>query len=280
MLYKKPHGMTYTDMCIWIDNNAYREDLTDNEKNTIFEYLYHLAKMLAIKGKFFNKSHYYEDFAIYMASELFMRLFNPKQFELDRDGNPRLTKIKSILNYMKGIISHRKIVFEAEHYSQIMSQDEINIDEQPEYTFQSILQDSIDELELVEFDSCLRDACKTIKNFLRKTPYKDNKLLSHNIYISCLLSFLNSITLSHEDMERIKSIKTASVADTYIDNCFEKENKNFTVLYHLPQDMNNYIHVLTKEAKHAVAKDLSIDCHTEITSNTGLQSLTLHELNI
>ena len=266
-------------MCIFIDKNIYREDITDTEKNTVFEYLYHLAKMLSVKGRFFNRSHYYEDFALYVASELFMRLTNQKQFEYDSDGNPKMEKIRSVLNYMKGILVCKKITFESEFYSQILSKDDV-IETHPEYTFQSVLKDSVDELELIEFDACLRDACKTIRNFLSRIPFKNDRIMMQNIYISCLLSFLNSITLSHSDVRKIKDTKTVSIADGLIDECFAKENVDFSLTYHLPKNMKSYIHVLTKEAKHAVAKDISIDSHCCVTSNTGFEALTLHELNI
>ena len=40
----KPKGLKYTDMCIYIDKNAYTDN-PDDEK--IFQYLYHLVSMLA-----------------------------------------------------------------------------------------------------------------------------------------------------------------------------------------------------------------------------------------
>ena len=48
-MYNKPKSLSYTDICIWIDNNAYA-DSCDDEK--LFEYLYYLTGMLAWKRKF------------------------------------------------------------------------------------------------------------------------------------------------------------------------------------------------------------------------------------
>ena len=91
--------MKYTDMCIYIDKNVYRDDLTEDETNTIFEYLFHIAKMLAYKAKYFNKAEYYDDFALYFASSVYFRLTNKKQFEIEPETNePKLTQVKSVLN--------------------------------------------------------------------------------------------------------------------------------------------------------------------------------------
>ena len=75
--YKKPNNVTYTQMCIWIDANAYKEDCNEE---LLFEYLYHISRMLAYKRRFFDRADYYDDFAIFMATRIFMRLKNKKQF--------------------------------------------------------------------------------------------------------------------------------------------------------------------------------------------------------
>ena len=47
MLYRKPENLKFVDMCIWIDNNAYRQDLSEQEQEQLYEYIYHVTKMLA-----------------------------------------------------------------------------------------------------------------------------------------------------------------------------------------------------------------------------------------
>ena len=60
MIYKKPKGVKYTDMAIYIDNHIYSEDCDDD---LVFQYLYHLVNMFAYKHKFFNRAEYYDDFS-------------------------------------------------------------------------------------------------------------------------------------------------------------------------------------------------------------------------
>ena len=81
MMYEKPKDVTYTQMAIYIDQHAYDENQSEEKDNLIFEYLYHLIEMLAYKAKFFTRNQYYNDFALYVASSVFMRLKNPKQFQ-------------------------------------------------------------------------------------------------------------------------------------------------------------------------------------------------------
>ena len=79
MTFIRPKDVTYTDMCIYIDNNIY----TDNyDVNTVYEYLYHIIFMLAKQSQLFNKHKYYDSFAIFGASRVYFRLTNKKQFEL------------------------------------------------------------------------------------------------------------------------------------------------------------------------------------------------------
>lgn len=161
-------------MCIYIDNNVYREDLTDAENTLIFEYLAQIVNMLAHKYKYFNKNAYYEDFALYMATELYLRLKNPKQFKFDKNGKPQLPRIKSILNYAKKTLYPRKVDFEQKHYSQVLSPKSSNdgAEYQIDYSFSDKLIETVDDMRLSDFNMYLEDITKTLKAFLKKIPYK------------------------------------------------------------------------------------------------------------
>ena len=66
MFYSKPKDVTYTGMAIFIDNHPlFNVDIIDPElENKIFEYLYHLSYMLAVKKCFFEKAKDYDDFSL------------------------------------------------------------------------------------------------------------------------------------------------------------------------------------------------------------------------
>ena len=272
MLYKKPKDVRYVDMAIWCDENMYKEDVDENQ---LFEYLWHLSLMLARKGRYFSKAQYYEDFATYVATSLFLRIKNTKQF----DNTFKMQKIKSILNFLKSIIHYKKIDFEQEYYSQVISQplpeDDV-VEYDVEYSFADRISESVDELSRVEFDLCLHDIVKTIRNFLVRIPYRKDKIVWQNIYISCLLTLLNKIVIDSRDLVKIQNLKYKDIIDSMQDIW---ANQSEVILYHLDDNMENYIRILVREIQHVVANDLSTYLRTYIPSNSGMQYIALSEIN-
>lgn len=280
MLYELP-DVRYVDMCIYIDKHAYDENPTEEVENTIFQYLYFLCHMFASKGQFFDKTEYYDDFSIYAATQLFMRLRNPKQFEFKDSGERKVRLVKSILNYIKKTIDPLRIDFQQLHYSQIYQEDDTSDVPQvaSEYCFCDMMSDQIDALSMVDFNCCLGDIIRTTKVFLKQIPYYSDKKLWNNIYISCLLSFLNSVTLSEKDKQRLGKLKRDyRDREAYMDRLYMKEADDSTILFHLDESMHDYITVLTRELKHAIAKDLSISTDTYISGNSGIRVLIEQEL--
>ena len=279
MLYEKPKDIRYVDMCIYIDENVYRKDLTEDEDETIFKYLCILVEMLAKKQSFFKSQKQYEDFSIYVATSVFMRLKNKKQFEIDDKGNYKLKQIKSVLNYLKAILYPRKVNFEQMTYSQVdtIYEEEIT-DCTSGYTFSNQLSDITYELNLCEYISCLSDIIGTIRYFLKDIPYYSDKVVWNNIYISCMLTFLNSITLSKNNIHRLRRNDLKKELQYYqIDEMYEKES-NKVILYHLDESMFNYIHVLTKQIKNIMCKDLSEIIHEEVSVGSNQVAMMREEL--
>jgi len=283
-LFKKPNNVRYVDMCIYIDNNIYRDNLTEEEQNTIYEYLYHLANMLARKANYFNQSQYYEDFAAYFASNVYFRLTNPKQFQIDPEtGEPKLTKIKSVLNYMKNVLYLRKIEFEQEFYSQVLSpsMEDTVVTYDMQYTFADKLSESIEDISSLDFDLCLSDICKTAKNFLKRIPYKTNKTVWNNIYLSCLLTLLNILTLPNKTIERINNLKyDIHNRPKAVDNLYKDSPENLVILYHLDDSMRDYIWVLVQEIRHLMAKDLSLTLKTYVPVTSTMNAMALADINL
>lgn len=276
MIFVKPNNLKYTTMCIWIDEHAYTDDC-DDEK--LFEYLYYIAIMLAHKGKYFKKAKDYEDFAIYMASQTFFRLKNPKQFQLKSDGTYRMKQVKSVLNYMKSTIYPRKVDFQQQYYSQTNVITE-STDYYTEYSFADKLTNSIDALTAKEFELCLDDVVKTCKGVISSIPQEKNTAELQNIYVSCLLTFLNSITLTNFDKNRIKrySKNTSNKIDALVD-LYKAESNQAPILFHLDENMSDYITVLVRKMKRAIASDLSHNLHAYVPSNQGMELLALSNLN-
>lgn len=282
MIFQFPAGTTYAGMASYVDRHAYRTELTPFQEGRIYEDLYFLYHMLAVKGKLFRDFADYDDFSLYAATETFLRYKNPKQFELNESGEPRLEKIKSCLNYVKGTLYPYKVRYEQTYFSRasdkVESLDEY--DETTEYSFRRSLETSVDELARVEFDTCLGTLCEVSYAFIKATPYGSDRIEFKNVYISCLLTFLNSITLSYRGKKRIEEAKR----DIYrspeiIENIYKEELADPVILYHLEPSMKDYIYVLTKEMKHTMAVSLTHRFLADIPVSSVLSGYTMGELN-
>lgn len=271
MTFKKPE-ISYTEMCIYIDENIYKESF---DESLIYQYIYHIIYMLAKKAGYFKQHHYYDDFALYAASRVYFRLTSPKQNELDSNGNYKLDKIKSVLNYIKKIIYPLKVDFEQGEYCQTISKDAYT--EEINYNFTNLLNNSVDELTFCEFGLTFNNIGKTCEAFLKTIPYKPNTGEWLNIYTSVMLTFLNTITLTNRRKNRLEHLNsTMRLNDNHIINAFEEESCK-AILFHLPESMNDYILVLTRQLKHLVAKDLSDILHTNISNDLAILPLSVKE---
>ena len=216
-MFKKPKDVTYTQMAIFIDENVYREDLDEETKATIFKYLYFLSNMLAAKARFFTSGIQYEEFSLYVASNVYLRLTNKKQYQLNSDGLPKMTKLKSCLNYLKKVLYPQKVDFQQKFYSQTNVNIEDETDTNIGYTFLDKLIDSTDSIKICEFKEYLGNIDSPIRKYFLDIPYKTNKVEWENIYISCLLTFLNSITFNEETNRLIdKKISKDSSNDSLL----------------------------------------------------------------
>lgn len=271
--YRKPSNITYTQMCIWIDENAYKEDC---DEELLFEYLYHISRMLAYKRRFFEKADYYDDFAIFMATRIFMRFKNKKQFS----GNGKLEKIRSVLNYAKSVLYSTKVQFEELNYAQnYVSLDEKDIPY--DYSLHDSIVSTIDDLCISDFKAYLGDLVRTARGFLYSLPHRDKAEID-NIYTSCMLSFLSSVVLSNKNKEKMKKLTdSGKLTPEHIDKMYKSERENSIILYHIDPSMKPYITVLVNELRHLFAKDLmTILSDKTIQSESNIKSMLISSANL
>lgn len=266
MTYKKPQDISYTDMCIYVDDNVYKEGFNEE---LIYQYIYHIVYMLAKQSQLFNKHHYYDDFAVFGANKVFLRLTNKKQWQYKEDGTPKLEKVKSVLNYIKNILYPLKVDFEQSEYCQTISKDSYN--EEINYNFESLINSSLNRLTFCEFNLVLNNIDKTCKAFLKTIPYKTNSKEWLNIYTSVMLTFLNNVTLTNKRKRRLTHLDgTLRLHDGHILNSYNEEFNNKAILFHLPSSMSDYITVLARQLRHIVSKDLCDILHTNISNDIEL----------
>lgn len=266
MTYTKPEDITYTQIAIWIDENAYKADC---DQLRLYEYLYHLSNMLAHELSFFSNSTDYDEFALYSATRLFQRLINKKQFEIDSDeSEPKLPQIKSILNYIKKVINPYKFDFELQFK---IEDKNLNVISTSYFDLESHICDNASLFDQIEFSMTLGSISNIVKAHLKKIPRKQHDPEWINIYISCMLTLLDSITLSKFMQQKIStSIRTT---DKMVDNLYVESRSNDPILFHLPDSMSNYIKILVNELRDVIASELSWQSGVHIPTDVTMKNL-------
>lgn len=271
MTYTKPSDVTYTAMAMWIDEHAYTSEI---DENRMYEYLYHLSNMLAHQFSYFQNACDYDQFALFSASRLFSRLYNSKQFELDEYNQPRMKKIKSILNYLKKVIYPYKVDFEIEFK---IENKNIDVVSTGSCSLSTSLVESSSLFDQVDFSVSVSSVAQIVRSYLSRLPVKKNSSEWINIYLSCMLTLLNSISVSTEILRSSKSLKKST--DDLVEIIY-KESKNLDpVLFHLPQSMSNYIKVLVVELRHVIASELSWKSSNYVDADSAMKSLLYAELD-
>lgn len=251
MIFKKPENVRYVDMAKYVDENAYRDD---KDESLIYEYIFHLCNMLSHKRKLFVKNYDYEDFAIYMSGYVMSRYKNKKQFIIE-DGTPRMSRVKSVLNYIKKTIYQVSLRYKSENYVNKKPKIE-DIDLSNVHNFRDSLLDSSSKLSSIDFDLYVNSIPKTIWEHVKKTPYTGVEL--KNIYISCMLTMMSWMTLSTKNERRVKNLsKYAKSLDDLLCALYEQERKTQVVLYDIDDDMRDYIRVLCNRIRNIIIGDIN-----------------------
>lgn len=256
MFYIKPKDVTYTQMAIWIDTHVYEPNL-DVEK--LYQYLYLIVEMLSYKAHYFEDAKDYNEFSLYTATQLYLRLTNKKQYVLDSTGNPKLQKIRSILNYIKKTLFAYRLNYLKMTYKEYMPDQDI-IDSNLTFSdsiYNQLLTSTSETLTRVEFEIQLSDFVKTLKEFLKRIPRKKSSNEFHNIYMSCMLSMLNGMTLSVLDEQHLSDIRRSETVYINLYNkLYEESLEQSIILFHLDESFRSYITILVRRFRIEFSKEL------------------------
>lgn len=264
MTYKKPSDVTYTQMAIWIDEHVY----TDNcDVDALYQYLYHLVNMLAQKFSYFEHAEDYDKFALYCATRFYFRLTNKKQFEFNSAGEPKVEPIKSILNYLKKSIPHCKTDYEIEfnmekHIETMCVED---------FYLQEYLVDNASLFDQMSFSYTSQSLDKIVRAHLLKIPFKKDSAEWLNIYTSCMLTLLDSVTLTNSMKQWYDSKRYYRYE--FLTRLYNELRKQPPILYHLPDNMSNYISILVNELRHVIAAEVSWTAQFHISANQAMKDM-------
>ena len=259
MTFQKPKDVSYIDMAIYIDDHIYTDSC---DLDLVYQYLYLLIYMLAHSTQVL-KYKYLDSFALYSANRIYFRITNKKQFEIDNNGEYKMKRIKSIMNYLKSSIYFLKVDYEQSEYYQELQIDTKNID--LSYNVDNIISTSLSDMDLVDFKMTMGDVTSTCKKFLETIPYDKTSVEWLNIYTSTLLTVLNMITLTSKNSKRVEELSaTRGIRQYHYDRFYAQENDSKPILFHLSESMSDYIVVLARQVKLLIGRDLSEILHTKV----------------
>ncbi len=248
--YRKDSKLRYVDMAIYIDREIRNPDC-DEEK--CFEYMYQLFYILSVKGRMFQTASDYDSYALYGATQLFLR------YRKEREPDNKLKPIKSCLNYIKKILYPLKVNYQRSNFFQVFQESAL------EGNAPVVIADAkvtearrlTDDLLKAEYKYYLTQLPSTVKHVLKESPYSNNPVMMHNLYISCLLTLLKTLTMSNKNRTRLENKEAKCLPTTdLMDRIYAEEGGDNVVIYHLEKSMKNYVKLLVNRCKSEIAHDL------------------------
>lgn len=198
MLFDRIEDLKIVDMCKYVDENVYRDDLTENDKNLIFKYLYFIVYSISKAHKILYYESDYDNFAMYLAEWLYFRLVNNEQ---------NLPPIKSVKNYIDTVLLKRKIRWQLSEKYNTVFDDYLTEDDDKKKTFDvnaymSKLRDEVDSTNTVilsnDVKKEIKDLPALIDKVVEKTAYTLDEQVKHNLSISIMLTFINSLNKKND----------------------------------------------------------------------------------
>lgn len=260
----KPRGLKYTDLCIYIDKTNYYRDannnptglreLTSEEIENIYTYLYHIVYALSVKKRLLTKKSDYDIFCVETAGNLYMRLRSPHQ---DYTGENESTRaIKSILNYIKGSLGYMCITWREKNYAQVLSVDSPKEKEKAKcYAVNDFIRrqagEQFDDQKRIAIRELINNLPRYFEQTVKESIFKKDKLSSYEILLSMYLSLLNSATLTQKYADGVNSNKVSARIMQQL-----AERDKFTINFSSnPIVTTDFIDIIMKKAFNKIAAE-------------------------
>lgn len=276
----KKDGLRIVDMCIYIDENIYKDNYDEVK---IFDYLKTIAQSLALHKKYFKNIQDYEPFSLYVATRIFLRLTNKRQFLPDGDKH-KLEKIKSVLNLMKKLLYPCKVEYQNSAYNDVIKErfgDTRDLYNQVKSDLIHDVMKTQQGVLTVDINIYLRQLKKCIWNVIDATPYCNDFVIKSNLYMSILLSFLRSLTISNKNKVRISTSYVRSNSKIYeemLNSIYKIEQETAPVLWHLDKDFLDYVRILLIRVQEQIIYDIQELQHYQIPSEDFITEILMQPL--
>ena len=140
------------------------------------------------------------------------------------------------------------------------------------------MQSSLDEMAKVRFDSYLGDIPKTVKAYLNRLPYRNDKAFMNNFYLSLLLSIMTYVTTSTETQKQmLEGRMTEERTFQIVEKRMEEDERKNIVLFQLEPEYEDYFLVIFRQVRALIANELSQMLHTYIPQNVAFSNMLYSE---
>ncbi len=253
MIYKKPAGMKFTSMCMYIDENVSKiaePGAYPDIEETVYNYLWLLVKALAIKKCMFKKFEDYDGYSFYAATRLFLALRKNYLNQGKVIKGKQIRPIKSCLNYTKALLYPMKIEYQRETFKEIIEEEFVSkkfdafaYKEQLKNEARNSTESSA-QLK-VYLQETLSQQSRLLNELLEKSPFGPLTPEYKNLKMSVLLSSINILNTK----KKLVVTEQQSI-----------------ILWHLPKNMSSYVKILVKEFFTALKLEI-MDCYKEASQS-------------
>ena len=281
LTYSKQNGLKYTEMCMWVDENAKYIKNTNEYPEIeakVFEYLYHVLYALAYKYGFFANYADYDDFAVYAAGDVYMSMKKKLIHKGEIIRGKEVVPIKSCLNYIKATLNPLKVNFQNMHFFTVLSDEQdprvanigdiLKEDIQRDYRprLAKAYVEASEELPNIAWDVLQHDSI-----FFRK-----DKEMVVRLYLSIMLTLVNDLTLPSKVRKKLSKNTLVSQVPQKQTSRFMKAyeyNKDPAILWHLDESYSNYVKLLTTKVKKEFSKRFEYILHKDELSDELLDAV-------
>ena len=249
MLWKKPSGMKYTDMCIYIDKNVpiiANPGQDPQVEDTVYNYLWLLVKALAIKRGLFNSFQDYDPYSFYSAERLFFALRKNYLNQGKMIKGKLIRPIKSCLNYTKSLLYPMKIEYQRLSYKQIIAEEWVT-----------------KQFDAFQYKEQLKTDAKQGSNISEKFWYYAKDTIKHS---GMFLDQVLATSPFAKGSLDYKHLKMTLQLNCWLGLKNKKKldlNPTVIIMWKLPKSMSSYVKLLLKKFYVLLKREI-MDCYNAV----------------
>lgn len=245
--------MTIKEKGAYIDSNIHKKDF---DADRVYKYLIDIVSVMEHKKKFINSFEHKRDFIETAATDIYVRLLNPK-----------LSKIENCLDYINVALVGISEKYKKANYTRVI---DVKNFKNPDIVLDSLnnLVESqvllhVETQRVSDFKNYVESVPKIIEEKVKQSRYGKNKLVYNNFLTSALLTFNNWLTntveqniILYNNLQN-KSGQLAIYYDKWVERFREINASLSPVNYGLTPSQYVYLEFFMRVIKDKIFTDIS-----------------------